>query len=195
MSRVHEALRRAEQTVDSNTPPIKRPAVAPKEAVHAAVLDNAAHPAVEALAPSEPAKPAWVPEPTAVEERVRTASAFAEPFVEERKAPANGAPKPPNAPAFHYRGSGVNSSVSAELLANVVEIPFEPAPESHLIDWRAPQEMPSEEFRSLRTRLNHLHETQRVHTLVVSSPSPAEGKTFTASNLALAQSHLAEKQV
>jgi len=89
----------------------------------------------------------------------------------------------------------VNSSVSAELLANVIEIPFEPAPESYLIDWRAPQEMPSEEFRSLRTRLNHLHETQRVHTLVVSSPSPAEGKTFTSANLALAQSHLAEKQV
>jgi protein-tyrosine kinase len=196
MSRVHEALRRAEQTVDGSTPPPKRPAVAAKEAVHTAVLEDAAHPDVEALAPSSaPAEPSWIPERTALGEGVGPAAAVAEPHVEERKALANGAPKPPNASAFHYRGSGVNSSVSAELLANVIEIPFEPAPESYLIDWRAPQEMPSEEFRSLRTRLNHLHETQRVHTLVVSSPSPAEGKTFTSANLALAQSHLAEKQV
>src|SRR6476660_7877042 len=111
MSRVHEALRRAEQTLDGSTPPLKRPAVAAKEAVHAAVLEDAAHPDVEALAPSSaPAEPSWVPERTAVEERVRTGSAVAEPHVEERKALANGALKPPNASAFHYRGSGVNSS-------------------------------------------------------------------------------------
>src|SRR5207237_5270576 len=96
---------------------------------------------------------------------------------------------------YHYRGSGLNGSVSAELLAEVAEIPFEPAPDSHLIDWRMPQEMPSEEFRSLRTRLNHFQDSQRLHSLIVSSPSPAEGKTFTAANLALAQSHLAEKRV
>jgi receptor protein-tyrosine kinase len=36
---------------------------------------------------------------------------------------------------------------------------------------------------------------QPLHTIVISSPSPAEGKTFTAVNLALAESHLTENLV
>jgi receptor protein-tyrosine kinase len=42
----------------------------------------------------------------------------------------------------------------------------------------------------LRTRLNHLQKLQPIHSIVVTSPSPAEGKSFTAANLALAESHL-----
>ena len=70
-----------------------------------------------------------------------------------------------------------------------------PAPESHLLDLNNSHETPAEEFRTLRTRLNHLQTLQPLHTVVVTSPSPAEGKTFTAVNLALAQSHLAESSV
>ena len=73
--------------------------------------------------------------------------------------------------------------------------PFQPAPESHLLDINNSHETPSEEFRTLRTRLNHLQTLQPLHTVVVTSPSPAEGKTFTAVNLALAQSQLAENVV
>src|SRR5580692_9044682 len=65
-----------------------------------------------------------------------------------------------------------------------------PAPETHLIDPDKPHEVPAEEFRSLRTRLNHLQSQQDLHSLVVTSASPAEGKSFTAVNLALAQSQL-----
>jgi protein-tyrosine kinase len=36
---------------------------------------------------------------------------------------------------------------------------------------------------------------QPLHTVVVTSPSPAEGKTFSAVNLALAQAHLTENSV
>jgi receptor protein-tyrosine kinase len=43
--------------------------------------------------------------------------------------------------------------------------------------------------------LNHLQTLQPLHTLVITSPSPAEGKTFTAVNLALAESHLSENLV
>jgi len=74
-------------------------------------------------------------------------------------------------------------------------VPFSPAPESHLLDLNNSHETPAEEFRTLRTRLNHLQSLQPLHTIVVTSPSPAEGKTFTAVNLALAQSHLAESSV
>ena len=69
-------------------------------------------------------------------------------------------------------------------------IPFRPAPETHLIDLERPHEVPAEEFRSLRTRLNHLQSQQDLHSLVITSASPAEGKTFTAVNLALAQAQL-----
>lgn len=76
-------------------------------------------------------------------------------------------------------------------LDKVEEIPFNPAPEAHLIDASRPHEAPSEEFRTLRTRLNHLQGLQPIHSIVVTSPSPAEGKSMGAVNLALAESHLA----
>ncbi len=81
------------------------------------------------------------------------------------------------------------------MLSEVQVVPFSPAPESHLLDLNNSHETPAEEFRTLRTRLNHLQSLQPLHTIVVTSPSPAEGKTFTAVNLALAQSHLAENSV
>jgi protein-tyrosine kinase len=81
------------------------------------------------------------------------------------------------------------------ILTEVQVVPFSPAPESHLLDLNNSHETPAEEFRTLRTRLNHLQSLQPLHTIVVTSPSPAEGKTFTAVNLALAQSHLAESSV
>jgi protein-tyrosine kinase len=81
------------------------------------------------------------------------------------------------------------------LLSSLEEHPFNPAPESHLIDLHRPMETPSEEFRSLRTKLNHMQSLQSLHTVVVTSASPAEGKSFTAMNLALAESHLADNSV
>ena len=86
-------------------------------------------------------------------------------------------------------------NLSPTLLDQVQVVPFQPAPESHLLDLNNSHETPAEEFRTLRTRLNHLQTLQPLHTVVVTSPSPAEGKTFSAVNLALAQSHLAESSV
>jgi len=81
------------------------------------------------------------------------------------------------------------------MLAEAPQVAYQPAPESHLLDLNNSHDTPAEEFRTLRTRLNHLQTLQPLHTVVVTSPSPAEGKTFTAVNLALAQSHLAETSV
>lgn len=93
-------------------------------------------------------------------------------------------------------GSQVLAGVAAALavpglLEQVQEIPYTPAPEALLMDISRPQDTPSEEFRSLRTRLNHLQNLQPIHSVVITSPSPAEGKSFTAANLALAESQLA----
>lgn len=93
--------------------------------------------------------------------------------------------------AGSLRGSEVAIPSFESILDKVEEIPFNPAPEAHLIDASRPHEAPSEEFRTLRTRLNHLQGLQPMHTVVVTSPSPAEGKSMGAVNLALAESHLA----
>lgn len=97
--------------------------------------------------------------------------------------------------ALPGRGSIVQEVDFEDFLGKVKEIPFSVAPESHLIDLEHLHEMPGEEFRSLRTRLNHMQTQQQIHSVVVTSASPAEGKTFTAVNLALAQAQLAESAV
>src|SRR5579884_1433254 len=80
------------------------------------------------------------------------------------------------------------------LLEKIQEIPYAPSQEALLIDPTRPHEAPTEEFRSLRTRLNHLQTLQPIHTAVVTSPSPAEGKSFAAVNLALSQAQLANNR-
>jgi len=77
------------------------------------------------------------------------------------------------------------------LLEKVEEISWVPSSDSMLIDPTRPMDAPTEEFRTLRTRLNHMQSLQPIHAIVVTSASPAEGKSFTAINLALAESQLA----
>lgn len=77
-----------------------------------------------------------------------------------------------------------------EAIARFPVVPFNPAPDASLLDPARPGVAPAEEFRSLRTRLNHIQTLQPVHSLVVTSPSPGEGKSFTATNLAIAQAQL-----
>src|SRR5882724_11968486 len=137
-----------------------------------------------------------------------------EPPVLSAELPAE-APPPEAAPEVHVTTDGTGYSTYApnamngtsmataplrlnihpSMLSDVRVVPFSPAPESHLLDLNNSHETPAEEFRTLRTRLNHLQTLQPLHTIVVTSPSPAEGKTFSAVNLALAQSHLAESSV
>ncbi len=82
-----------------------------------------------------------------------------------------------------------------DIIANAREIPFKPVKDALIIHPVQPREAPAEEFRTLRTRLDHLQRLQPLHTLVVTSASPAEGKSFTAMNLAITQAQLAQKRV
>jgi protein-tyrosine kinase len=113
--------------------------------------------------------------------------------------PHNGQPDAPraaeNGKAYVAVEDSAPGGLHPAILENVPEVAFQPAPESHLLDLQRSHETPAEEFRTLRTRLNHLQTLQPLHTVVISSPSPAEGKTFTAVNLALAESHLTENRV
>jgi len=109
--------------------------------------------------------------------------------------------RPDEYPYSSMRGStavnppSVKRNIHPGLLQEVPVVPFQRAPESHLLDLSASHETPAEEFRTLRTRLNHFQTLQTLHTIVVTSPSPAEGKTFTAVNLAVAEAQLAESSV
>ncbi len=80
-------------------------------------------------------------------------------------------------------------------IQNARRVEYAPLSDALLVNPSKPREAPAEEFRTLRTRLNHLQTLQPLHTIVVTSASPAEGKSFTAANLALTQAQLADKRV
>jgi receptor protein-tyrosine kinase len=103
--------------------------------------------------------------------------------------PDAGNANPPGSPSVQ---APVHAPVSVHgLLEQVQEVPYTPAGDALLLDIAHPHEAPTEEFRTLRTRLNHLQSQQPIHNIVITSPSPAEGKSFATVNLALAQAQLA----
>ena len=123
-----------------------------------------------------------------------------------RRAETGGAPaEPPTAAVEEIRAPEVHPVAMAAQpvrtdpetgpLVEASAVAYRPAPESHLLDLNNSHETPAEEFRTLRTRLNHLQTLQPLHTIIISSSSPAEGKTFVAVNLALAQAQLTENPV
>jgi len=85
--------------------------------------------------------------------------------------------------------------VLEDIILNAREVPYTPLKDALIVHPARPREAPAEEFRTLRTRLNHMQTIQPLHTLIVTSASPAEGKSFTAMNLALTQAQLADKRV
>jgi protein-tyrosine kinase len=82
-----------------------------------------------------------------------------------------------------------------DLLGQVRTVPFQLAPDAPIIDVDRPGVAPIEEFRALRTRLNHMQSRQPIRSVVITSASPAEGKSFAATNLALAEAQLAGNRV
>jgi receptor protein-tyrosine kinase len=142
MSRVHDALRRAEQLLDGSVDPSADGALIVKDEAGVAHVESPVD------VPAQPSRGLMRPETGGLQIDAR---------------------------AF---------------LARCKTIPFRPAPEAHLINPDEPHDGASEEFRSLRTRLNHMQAQQDLRVIVCTSPSPAEGKTFTACNLALAQAQL-----
>ena len=173
MSRVHDALRKAQENPE------------PANAIR-----------------RTPKAPPLPPEALGVS---REASAAERPAYEAPAYAASGAVQDDVQGAYVEAQSAAPRTVSYDTVADLERleefirdarvIPFDPLPEALLINPSKPRATPAEEFRSLRTRLNHLQSIQPLHTLVVTSPSPAEGKSFTAMNLAVAQAQLAEKRV
>jgi protein-tyrosine kinase len=155
MSRVHDALRRAEQT---GVMPPPRPSAPGGPLVGTPVIDPAGN------------------------DKLASGNLATDNLTRDRQTAER--------PVLDRPGYGSATNL-AGLLDLVEEVPFRAATDSLLIDVSRPHEAPMEEFRTLRTRLNHMKTLQPIHSIVVTSASPAEGKSLSAANLALAQAHLA----
>ncbi len=169
MSRVHDALRKAQQSSEAAkpNPPRRQAAISPDSANPASTALEAAPVAGEQVTPG------------AVAERPQASML------------AGSSPLPPVAAV----DMADEIDDLEHIIGNARQIPYTPTKEALLVSPANPREAPAEEFRTLRTRLNHLQTLQPLHTLVVTSASPAEGKSFTAMNLAITQSQLADKRV
>jgi protein-tyrosine kinase len=167
MSRVHDALRKAAQQQPSETPKVSR-----KSDAFARMGENVPGGSPPAYAAPQTPSPAQT-------SPMHTSS------VQE--------PIEPSIASFPIDLADLDNL--EEAICGAREFPYRPMNEALLVDPGNPREAPAEEFRSLRTRLNHLQTLQPLRTLVVTSASPAEGKSFTAMNLAVAQAQLADKRV
>lgn len=178
MSRVHDALRKAAQ----ETPPPARPAS------RRAPLGppNPVAPLNDVLATSPDAAPADGVNAASAASASQAGTSFAAP---ESRSLSGSVP----APAFIDVENDVDDL--EEIIQNAQQLVYNPLKDALLVNPDMPREAPAEEFRTLRTRLNHLQSLQPLHTLVVTSASPAEGKSFTATNLAVTHAQLADKRV
>ena len=86
-----------------------------------------------------------------------------------------------------------NAAVGAALADSSIELDLELVPEVPCPVPMRPRETAREEFRTLRTRLEQMQTVRPIHTVLVTSPSLGDGKSFTASNLALAEAQLEEQ--
>lgn len=59
------------------------------------------------------------------------------------------------------------------------------APNPKLVSWLAPKSVASEQYRSLKAKIFQMRGTQRLKTLLVTSATASEGKTLSSINLAL----------
>jgi protein-tyrosine kinase len=71
-----------------------------------------------------------------------------------------------------------------DLLANCVRATWHPDPKLLLFANSDPNTTGAEQFRTLRSRLYRLRESQRLHRVLITSSIPAEGKSFISANLA-----------
>jgi len=180
MSKIYEALRRAEQeraTTEEKPLPEEAPVTTPA----AALAEAWAQPAVT----SPPEQPAPVPRPAAVAEPaapIRQPEPFApihqaEPFAPIRPAQ----PYAPIPPLESYK-----PSVAAAQAVNISGVPLHTwTPSFHHLPALEARGRAVEQFRSLRSRMQEFRDLNTLKSILVSSGLPQEGKTFVAANLAI----------
>lgn len=93
-------------------------------------------------------------------------------------------------PRLHHEHTEAESSHDPirfeELWSKCSQAEWKPDPTSIVFNNADPFYPGTEQFRTLRSRLYRMRETQPLQTILISSAIPAEGKTMVASNLAFA---------
>ncbi len=159
MSRIHEALKRAEEE---------------RAAAQAGSVQPASIPPVSVPASSVEAASLQPPPPIVVEPpMMRTEES---PLTAE--LPAASHPFPPTMPAFG------NSFTFDRMLARCPQLQWQPDQKTMLFFNGDDSKRGTEEFRTLRSRLYHTREKMTLKKILVTSALPKEGKSFTAANLA-----------
>ena len=199
MSRIHQALRKAMHDDPDLPKPVNgRPKRAVADAsdsaasipVHRSYNGSATAVLTEPVV--EEAEHRSAPkEPTTAHRETHDAP-YDPPFLRPRRSASS--EEPVHTPR-RTRPSEIDLEKIDLAIENARVIEYNPPNEALLVNPKKPREAPAEEFRTLRTRLNHLQTVQPLRTLVVTSASPAEGKSFTAANLAITQGQLSDKRV
>ena len=184
MSRVHDALRKAAQEKSEMARQAASQAAPNPPAASQMTSGFVPPPAETTAASAEPEMPA-----------VASQAAFLDSGENSSIAVSDEAAVAPQVPLPIFVNTAADLERLEDVISHVSVIPFTPASDALLVNPAKPKDAPSEEFRSLRTRLNHLQRSQPLHTLVVSSASPGEGKSFTACNLAMSQAQLTGKRI
>ena len=170
MSKIYEALRRAEQeraTTEDKPLPEQAPV-----STTAALAEAWAQPPVDPL----PKNPAPVPQRVAPMEPAAPIRQ-ADPFTPTRYAE----PLAPIAPLESYKPS---TPVGSGL--NIASVPVHVwTPSFHHLPALEPRGRAVEQFRSLRSRMQEFRDLNTLKSILVSSGLPQEGKTFVAANLAV----------
>lgn len=90
----------------------------------------------------------------------------------------------------------VRGALALPVLGTIPRISLEPAAapgEIGRISHAAPRSLPAESYRLIRTNLDYLKRHQDAQTILVTSPQRGEGKSTTASNLAISLAHAGRK--
>ena len=187
MSRVHDALRKATQENTELRGRIRadRQATPPRQESRATPPPIDVPPPAYTVPESE-SEPYEAPKEAPVNEGARYGANY--------EAPPRRSPLPALAASMAVE-QGEDLVDLEDIISRAREIAYKPLKDALIVHPTRPREAPAEEFKTLRTRLDHLQRMQPLHTLVVTSASPAEGKSFTAINLAITQAQLAEKRV
>src|SRR5271169_1779016 len=107
--------------------------------------------------------------------------------IETAPPPSNILPQAvlPHIPAAHVEGHPVPGPLKfAELWAKCSRTVWNPDPNAVVFENADPFFPGAEQFRTLRSRLYRIRESQPLQTILISSAIPAEGKTLVATNLA-----------
>jgi capsular exopolysaccharide synthesis family protein len=98
---------------------------------------------------------------------------------------ADSAPLQSPSPRTSFVRPCVPSASAAETLSRCTQAAWHPLPAMLFLNGQ-PGILGNEEFRTLRSRLGQMQVHRNLQKLLISSPSPQEGKTFVAANLAQA---------